>query len=256
MPPARSGARSPGAAPGKRSGARTADVACFSFHPRKVVTTGDGGMLTTSDPDLDQRFRLLRQHGMSIPDTVRHGSPRVLVESYDSVGYNYRMTDVQAAIGRAQLARLPALIAERRRLADRYRELLADLAEVEPPHEPAGVRSNWQSFCVRLDDRLDQRTVMQAMLDRGVATRRGIMCAHREPAYREMPRRHPLAASEAAQDRCILLPLFPGLEQAEQDKVIEALGEECRTAGAMRGGKPRAAKTAAEAGARRLESVG
>ena len=231
-------------------------VACFSFHPRKVVTTGDGGMLTTSDPDLDQRFRLLRQHGMSIPDTVRHGSPRVLVESYDSVGYNYRMTDVQAAIGRAQLARLPALIAERRRLADRYRELLADLAEVEPPHEPAGVRSNWQSFCVRLDDRLDQRTVMQAMLDRGVATRRGIMCAHREPAYREMPRRHPLAASEAAQDRCILLPLFPGLEQAEQDKVIEALGEECRTAGAMRGGKPRAAKTAAEAGARRLESVG
>jgi perosamine synthetase len=208
----------------QRIGRPHGDVACFSFHPRKVVTTGDGGMLTTSDPGLDRRFRLLRQHAMSIPDTVRHGSPQVLAESYPSVGYNYRLTDVQAAIGRAQLARLPGLVAERRRLADTYRQLLANLPEVEPPHEPAGVRSNWQSYCVRLPAQVDQAAVMQAMLDRGVATRRGIMCAHREPAYRDLPRHHALNNSEAAQDGCLLLPLYPGLTVAHLVVVVEALG--------------------------------
>ena len=214
-------------------------VACFSFHPRKVVTTGDGGMLTTSDPDLDRQFRLRRQHGMSIPDTVRHGSPRVLVESYECVGYNYRLTDVQAAIGRSQLTRLPALIAERRRLADRYRELLSELTEVQPPHEQAGVRSNWQSYCVRLPDWIDQNRVMQAMLDRGVATRRGIMCAHREPAYHSLPQPHPLRKSEDAQDHCIILPLYPGLGEADQVQVIDALKDACRLVGSPEPSAPR-----------------
>lgn len=207
------------------------DTACFSFHPRKVVTTGDGGMLTTNDPALDRRARLQRQHGMSVPDTVRHGSPSVVLESYLGVGYNYRMTDLQAAIGRVQLGRLPGLVEERRRLATRYAALLADLPEVAPPSEPPGARSNWQSYCVRLAEGMDQHEVMQAMLDRGVATRRGIMCAHREEAYRDLPRRLPLTASEAAQDRCILLPLYPGLATGEQERVIEAL------AAAVRGGR-------------------
>ena len=99
-------------------------IACFSFHPRKVITTGEGGMLTTSNPDFDSKFRLYRQHGMSIPDTVRHGSQQVIFEDYLSVGFNYRMTDVQAAVGRKQLERLPDLLIRRRNLAARYRELL------------------------------------------------------------------------------------------------------------------------------------
>ena len=117
-----------GAARGSAIGRPHGDVACFSFHPRKVITTGDGGMLTTRDADLDRQFRLLRQHGMSIPDTVRHGSPQVLSRAIERVGYNYRMTDMQAAIGRAQLERLPG--ADRgaaRASPTRYRELLADL---------------------------------------------------------------------------------------------------------------------------------
>ena len=93
------------------------DVACFSFHPRKVISTGDGGMLTTRHPEWDQRFRLLRQHAMSVPDTVRHGSAQVIFESYPEVGFNYRMTDIQAAVGREQLKRLPEIVAERRVLA-------------------------------------------------------------------------------------------------------------------------------------------
>ncbi len=213
------------------------DIACFSFHPRKVLTTGDGGMLTTSDPELDQRFRLLRQHGMTVPDTVRHAARQVVFESYSELGYNFRMTDIQAAIGREQLKRLPELIARRRQLADRYRTLLSDVPGVVPPHEPAGARSNYQSYCVRLPAGCDQRAVMQAMLDAGVATRRGIQCAHREPAYPHGIWRcgqetvcqcgtgacARLRESERAQDQTILLPLFHALTEAEQETVVAAL---------------------------------
>ena len=102
-------------------------IACFSFHPRKVITTGEGGMLTTSDPEFDRKFRLSRQHGMSVPDTVRHGSPEVIFEDYLVVGFNYRMTDVQAAIGRKQLERLPDLVSRRRALAALYAEVLQEI---------------------------------------------------------------------------------------------------------------------------------
>jgi perosamine synthetase len=199
------------------------DVACFSFHPRKVMSTGDGGMLTTANPEWDARFRLLRQHGMSVPDTVRHGSAQVIFESYPVVGYNYRMTDIQAAVGREQLKRLPDIVASRRALVERYRALLASNSDLELPPEPAYARSNWQSFCIRLPSRCDQRAVMQAMLEEGVSTRRGIMCSHREPAYAAEPLRMPLPHSEAAQDRCILLPLYSQMTGAEQEKVVAAL---------------------------------
>ena len=105
----------------------TDEIACFSFHPRKVITTGEGGMLTTSNPEFDRKFRLCRQHGMSVPDTVRHGSQQVIFEDYLVVGFNYRMTDVQAAVGRKQLERLPDLVSRRRALAARYAELLGNI---------------------------------------------------------------------------------------------------------------------------------
>jgi perosamine synthetase len=199
------------------------DIACFSFHPRKVITTGDGGMLTTSNANWDRLFRLWRQHGMSIPDTVRHGATTLIFEDYPVLGYNYRMTDVQAAIGRAQLQRLSAIITRRRALAERYRQLLRDLAEVRPPAEPAWARSNWQSYCVRLPAGAAQRAVMQEMLNSGVATRRGVTCAHLEPACAAVPRRHPLTVSEQAQVECILLPLYPQMTDQEQEYVVDAL---------------------------------
>ena len=164
-------------------GAPHGDVACFSFHPRKVVTTGEGGMITTRHADWDRKFRLWRQHGMSVPDTVRHNSAKVVFEDYPVPGFNYRMTDMQAAIGRKQLEKLPQIIEGRRRLAVRYQEMLADIPGLILPHEPAWARSNWQSYCVRLPTGVDQVSVMQSMLDQGVATRRGIMCAHLEAAY-------------------------------------------------------------------------
>lgn len=199
------------------------NVACFSFHPRKVITTGDGGMLTTSHADFDSAFRLLRQHGMSIPDTVRHGSPQVVFEDYRGLGYNYRMTDIQAAIGRKQLERLPELVARRRALTARYQGLLGNIDGLLLPFEPEWARSNWQSFCVRLPDRVDQKAVMQRLLDHGVATRRGIMCAHREPCFAGETPRHNLRQSELAQDHAILLPLYAQMTEEEQLAVGNAV---------------------------------
>jgi perosamine synthetase len=202
------------------------DIATFSFHPRKVITTGDGGMLTTNNPKYDEQFRLLRQHGMSVSDRTRHSSKEVVFEDHSVLGYNYRMTDVQAAVGREQLKRLPGIVETRRRLAGRYRELLADVAGLGLPIEPSWARSNYQSFWIELPPGKDQRAVMQALLDRGVSSRRGIMCAHRELPYRGMERT-PLPWSERAQDRRIILPLFPQLTDAEQLRVAEAVRIAC-----------------------------
>jgi perosamine synthetase len=215
-------------------------AACFSFHPRKLVTTGDGGMLTTASAEVAEQLRLLRHQGMSVSDTVRHGSRRVVHEQYPLVGYNYRLTDIQAAIGRAQLRRLPEIVARRRAIAARYRQLLGAVAGLGPPLEPAWARSNWQSFCVRLPDGCDQLGVMQAMNDAGIATRRGIMCAHREPAYPQTQwscggacdcvGRGPctwLRESERAQDRCLLLPLFHQMTDAEIERVVAELSRAC-----------------------------
>ena len=201
-------------------------IACFSFHPRKVITTGEGGMLTTADAELDRKFKLLRQHGMSVPDTVRHGSAQVIFEEYLVSGYNYRMTDMQAAIGRKQLERRPELVARRRAVAARYTELLGNLEGLRLPAEPEWARSNWQSYCVRLPNRLDQRSVMQSLLDQGIATRRGIMCSHREPPYAKAEQRHDLRHSELAQDRSILLPIYAQMSETEQLRVAECLRAE------------------------------
>ncbi len=154
----------------------------LSFHPRKLLSTGDGGMIVTANPEVDARLRLLRQHGMSVPDTVRHASAQVVFEDYPVVGYNYRMTDIQAAIGREQVARLAGIVERRRTLAARYQDGLSAVPGVQTPHEPAWARTNWQSYAVRLTA-ADQRAVMQRMLDDGVSTRRGVMNVHREASY-------------------------------------------------------------------------
>jgi dTDP-4-amino-4,6-dideoxygalactose transaminase len=202
------------------------DVACFSFHPRKLLSTGDGGMLTTRSDDLDGRFRLLRHHGMSVPDTVRHQSAEVVFEEYPIVGFNYRLTDIQAAIGREQVKRLPALVARRRELAQRYQSALRACPTIKVPVEPAWARSNWQSYAIRVASGR-QRAVMQALLDEGISTRRGVMNAHREAAYppgtwRVAPSHH-LDRSEEAQDTAIMLPLFHDLHETDQDRVIDAV---------------------------------
>jgi perosamine synthetase len=205
----------------ERIGKPHGDIACFSFHPRKLVSTGDGGMLTTNNAEWDRRFRGLRQHSMTVSDVARHASKNVVFESYSEVGFNYRMTDLQAAVGREQLRRLPETVVERRRMAARYTELLGRVPGVIAPVEPSWARTNWQSYCVRLPAGANQLKVMEFMLERGISTRRGIMCAHREAPY--MATSSPLPVSERAQEQCILLPLHHEVTETQQEHIVDSL---------------------------------
>lgn len=203
------------------------DLATFSFHPRKIITTGDGGMITGREPEIMQRLSRLRTHAMSLSTAERHGAAKVVFEQYLEVGYNYRLSDIQGAVGREQLKRLPDLIAPRRRQAARYQAGLSDLPQVALPREPAWARSNWQSYWITLTSECQksQVEVMQALLSQGIHTRRGVMCAHREPAYQDVMLRQPLPVSEYLQDHNIILPSYPDMTDAEQDQVIAALLE-------------------------------
>jgi dTDP-4-amino-4,6-dideoxygalactose transaminase len=208
----------------ERVGRPHGTVACFSFHPRKVITTGDGGMLTTADPELDRRFRLLRQHAMSLPDTVRHAARTVVFEDYPEVGFNYRMTDIQAAVGRVQLRRLPEILRRRRELANAYDQALGRIPGLVGPHVPPDVRTNYQSYPVRVTPAypLGRDELMAALLDQGIATRRGIMNAHQERAYADAPA-GALPHSVAARDSVLLLPLFGAMTGEEQGAVLARL---------------------------------
>ena len=208
----------------QRIGRPHGDMACFSFHPRKLLSTGDGGMVVTASAETDARLRLLRQHGMSVPDTVRHASAQVVFEEYPIVGFNYRLTDIQAAIGREQIARLDGLVARRRELAARYAVALAGMPGLVAPREPEWAKTNWQTYAVRLET-ADQRLVMQRMLDDGVSTRRGVMNAHRERAYPAGTWRAPgpLTRGEKAQDTAVALPLYHDMTFDDQNRVVASL---------------------------------
>jgi dTDP-4-amino-4,6-dideoxygalactose transaminase len=202
-------------------------MACFSFHPRKILTTGEGGMITTSDESLAARLRQLRQHSMSVSDLARHGSKTVLTESYNEIGYNYRMTDLQAAIGLVQLQRLDEMLDRRRELALRYSSHLASLSWLLLPTEPSGYRHNFQSYMVRLrsDAPLTRDALMQELLDLGISSRRGIMAIHREQPYRQEMWDSCLPQTNLVSDTALILPLFYEMTIAEQDYVIASLHE-------------------------------
>lgn len=198
-------------------------VACFSLHPRKVITTGEGGMIAVDSPELARRLRQLRQHAMSVSDLARHNSSTVVFESYPERGFNYRMTDMQAALGLCQLEYLDEILERRRRLATRYTAALEQLPHLEPPVDPPYASRTWQSYCVRVGpgSRVGRDELMQRMLDDGIVTRKGVMAIHEEQAYagEEVDLPH---TEDAARD-VMMLPLFPDLSFEQQDYVVERL---------------------------------
>ena len=198
------------------------DLVCFSFHPRKVITTGDGGMITTSNEEFAQRLKRLRQHGMSVNDRVRHLSDKVIVEDHLEVGYNYRMTDIQAAVGIHQLARLDEIIEGRRIIAEQYLQAFQDIPFIELPSEGENNFTNWQSFSIYIKSNspISRNELMQNLLDLGIATRRGVMTAHRETAYAYLRESVELPISEDAADNSIIIPLYVPMKQEEVDYVI------------------------------------
>lgn len=201
------------------------ELACFSLHPRKIITTGDGGVITTNNGVYAARLKTLRQHAMSISDTARHGAAKVLIESYDEVGYNYRLTDVQAAIGIEQVRRLDWIVQRRRELAQCYHQALANHPWLRTPVEPDYATSNFQSYAVTLTDAapLSRNDLMQWLLERGIATRRGIMLAHLEQPFRESRGIANLSMSERASGASVLLPLYPAMTDDELEHVVETL---------------------------------
>jgi perosamine synthetase len=202
-------------------------LAAWSFHPRKLVTTGEGGMVTTDDADWAARLRRLREHGMNASAAERHASDRPVLESYLEVGFNYRMTDVQAAIGLVQLGKLDTMIARRRELAAHYAELLYDVPGLTPVCDPAHGQSNFQSYWVLLaeDFPVGRDDLLAALAAAGVSARRGIMAAHLEPAYADHPHA-PLPVTERLTRDSLILPLFHTMTEAQQDRVVAVLREQ------------------------------
>jgi perosamine synthetase len=210
---------------GRRIGRPHGALACFSFHPRKILTTGEGGMITTEDAELAGRLRKLRQHAMSVSDLARHQANDIVIESYEEVGYNFRMTDLQAALGLVQLGRMNDFLARRRTLATRYSGKLAKLGWLCPPLEPAQCRHNYQSYMVRLGlaSPISRDTLMRELLARGIATRRGVMAIHLERPSRNSVWDNRLPETSSAANDTLILPLFHQMSEEEQDYVVECI---------------------------------
>lgn len=198
---------------------------CFSFHPRKLITTGDGGMITTNDSNAADRIRRLRQHGMSVNDLQRHHSRKIITEEYSEVGYNYRMTDIQAAVGNVQLTRLDGIIEKRRRIAARYNDAFSSLEALRLYTEPKFDFWNQQTYFVNLHqaDKKIRNAFMQDLLDAGIPTRRGIMSIHEESPFKIAKNPSGCPISQLISDTCVALPMHGLLEESQQKYIIDTV---------------------------------
>jgi dTDP-4-amino-4,6-dideoxygalactose transaminase len=199
------------------------DATCFSFHPRKTITAAEGGMIVTPSDRIAERARLMRSHAASTSDLARHQSSEVMIEEYDEAGFNFRMSDVHAAIGLAQLERLPWLIERRRALAAAYDEAFAGLEAVQVPAARPGFLHTYQSYCLVLTDAspVNRGDAMHRLKERGINTRRGCMAVHLEPYIIRRFGLTRLPESERLAARSIAIPLFPTMTAEQQAYVIE-----------------------------------
>lgn len=191
-------------------------LGCFSFHPRKIITTGEGGMITTNDPELAERIKLLRSHG-----GVKSGNRF----QYEAAGFNYRLSDLQSAVGVAQMDKLPSIISRRRELASNLTARLAALPGLRLPSEPQWGGHIYQSYVILLDERHDRDRIMEAMNARGVETAIGTYALHDQPFFQRQYgyKSGQLPNSHAAFTRSITLPLYPQMTEADVNLVVETL---------------------------------
>lgn len=201
------------------------NIACFSFHPRKIITTGEGGMITTDNPDIAIKLRRLRHHGMSISDLERHTAKKALIETYLEVGYNYRMTDMQAAMGIVQLGKLPEILKKRRAIAEKYNAAFSKISCLQIPEIPEYAQHNYQSYWVEIlkNAPVSRNNLMQRLLERGISTRRGIMAIHKEPCYKMSDASLPNTEHITADS--IILPLYPSMTDREVQYVIDCVSD-------------------------------
>lgn len=201
------------------------NLTCLSFHPRKVITTGEGGMILTDEDAFAERARILRAHGMSVSDLARHQAKNVVIEEYHDLGYNYRMTDLQAAIGIEQMKKLDQLLRRRHELATRYNEAFVHLPGVQLPSSSTEIPHTYQSYMIELgpDVPRSRDEVMARMLQAGIATRPGVMAIHMTAYYRKRVPCVNLPVTERASRNSIILPMYATMTDAEQAYVLERL---------------------------------
>jgi dTDP-4-amino-4,6-dideoxygalactose transaminase len=209
---------------GQPAGAGAA-IAAWSFHPRKLLTTGEGGMLTTDSDEWAARGRRLREHGMNVSAADRHASAQPVLEAYLETGFNFRMTDIQAAVGLVQLGRLDGIVAQRRDLAARYHKLLAGVPGTVPVRDPSYGETNFQAYWVLLTEEFGagRDEALGALAAAGVSARRGIMAAHLEPAYADTDP-PALPVTERLTRNSLILPLHHNLTADDQDRIVDVLG--------------------------------
>jgi dTDP-4-amino-4,6-dideoxygalactose transaminase len=197
----------------------------FSFHPRKMITSGEGGMITTDDLAFVEKAQILRSTGASISDLARHQARGVLVQQYADTGYNYRMTDLQAAIALVQMDKIEQMLEQRRLQARRYDQALALMEHINAPYVPEHMSHCYSSYCVTLgpDCPVSQGELLEYMARHGVSCRIGIQPLHLEPYYKERPRQVDLSVSEEKARTTFFLPIFPGMKEEEQERIISAL---------------------------------
>jgi len=202
-----------------------AEITAWSFHPRKIITTGEGGMITTSRHDWADRARRLREHAMSVSAADRHASVLAPAESYDEVGYNFRMTDLQAAVGLVQLKRLPEIVARRRELGATYAKHIQEIPELRTVADPSWGTCNFQSYWVEVapSSPLSRDGLLIRLAEADISARRGIMSAHRQPPYAHLADPGSLPISEHLTDNTLILPLFHQMSESEQARVIDVV---------------------------------
>jgi len=202
-----------------------AEITAWSFHPRKILTTGEGGMITTSREDWADRARRLREHAMSVSAVDRHASVLAPSESYLELGYNYRMTDLQAAVGLVQLARLPEVVQRRRQLAANYSKYIDEIPYLRAVADPPCGTSNFQSYWVVVapGSPVSRDELLVHLAEADISARRGIMSTHREPPYAGCAEPGSLKVTERLTDNTLILPLFHELSESDQARVIDVL---------------------------------
>jgi dTDP-4-amino-4,6-dideoxygalactose transaminase len=198
-------------------------ASCFSFHPRKVISTGEGGMIVTNSAPLARKIRMLISHGASVDEVKRHRAGGNIAVNYPEIGYNFRMSDILAAVGLAQMSRLEDLLARRTRCARYYEKKLSGLKGIVTPLIPVTIRWNYQSFALRITPVFGKNRdrVLAYLQKKGVSARGSITCCHREGPYKK--HRVKLPHTEQAAQEMIILPLFPGMSTAMQQYVVDAL---------------------------------
>ena len=205
------------------------DVASFSFHPRKSITTGEGGMVTTNNTILSERMDQLRNHGASISEEQRHKGPKpYILPDFNMIGFNYRMTDLQGSVGIVQLPKLDSLIDERAKWASYYRRELADVSWLVLPEEPANGRHGWQSFVTYVDPEcapFPRNDIMEKLQEKGISTRPGTHAVHMLTVYKEMYniQEDDFPGAKDCNNNTMAIPLHNRMVEEDYDYVVKMI---------------------------------